>query len=128
MCAPVSQTRPDSSEGEFLMIQTYLPGNTRSPSFLRDSSFHRSLICVPLSRRQDLMHQRVNSDDSNLPSRKHHRCRSPQGEADSHQQELHPSYVEMLNAIRELLYLEVPQVECCVAPSFPKEPSKQVVR
>ena len=73
MCAPVSQTRPDLSEGELL-------------------------------------------DDSNLPSRKHHRFRSPQGEADSYQLQLHPSHVEMWNAIRGLLYLEVPQVECLVAP------------
>ena len=74
MCAPVSQTRPESSEGE---------------------SF----------------------DDSNLPSRKHHRSRSPQGEADSYQLELHPSHVEMWNAIRGLLHLEVPQVECLMAPA-----------
>ena len=73
MCAPVSQTRPDLSEGELL-------------------------------------------DDSNLPSRKHHRFRSLQGEADSYQLHLHPSHVEMWNAIRGLLYLEVPQVECLVAP------------
>ena len=49
MCAPVSQTRPDLSEGELL-------------------------------------------DDSNLPSRKHHRFRSLQGEADSYQLQLHPSH------------------------------------
>ena len=37
--------------------------------------------------------------------------------------------MEMLNAIRGLLDLEVPQVECLVAPSaFSKKPSKQVVR
>ena len=35
----------------------------------------------------------------------------------------------MLNAIRGLLDLEVPQVECLVAPSaFSKKPPKQVVR
>ena len=40
-----------------------------------------------------------------------------------------PSYVEMLNAIRGRLDLEVSQVECLVAPSaFSKKPSKQVVR
>ena len=61
-------------------------------------------------------------------SRKRRRSRSPQGEADSHQQELDPSYVEMLNAIRGLLDLEIPQVECLVAPSaFSKKPSEQVV-
>ena len=44
-------------------------------------------------------------------------------------EELGPSYIEMLNAIRGLLDLEVPQVECLVAPSaFSKKPSKQVVR
>ena len=48
----------------------------RSPSFLRDSSFHRSRVCVPLSLRQDLSHQKVIFlDYSNFPSRKH--CRSP---------------------------------------------------
>ena len=40
-----------------------------------------------------------------------------------------PSYVEMLNAIRGLLDLEVPHVECLVAPSaFSKKPPKQVIR
>ena len=53
----------------------------------------------------------------NLPSRKHHRSRSPQGEADSYQLELHPSHGEMWNAIRGLLHLEVPRVECLVAPA-----------
>ena len=49
--------------------------------------------------------------------------RSPQGEGVSHQQELDPSYVAMLNAIRGLLDLEVPHVECLVAPSaFSKKP------
>ena len=57
MCAPVSQARPDASDGEL-------------------------------------------SDDSHLPSRKRHICRSPQGVADSQHQELDPSYVEMLTAIR----------------------------
>ena len=55
------------------------------------------------------------SDDSNLPSRKRCRSTSPQGEADAHHQELDLSYVEMLNAIRGFLDLEVPQVECLVA-------------
>ena len=70
------------------------------------------------------------SDEGSLPSlRKRRRSRSPQDEGESHQQELDPSYVEMLNAIRGLLDLEVPQVECLVAPSaFSKKPSKQVVR
>ena len=69
------------------------------------------------------------SDEGSLPSRKRRRFRSPQDEGDSHQQELDPSYVEMLNAIRGLLDLEGPQVECLVAPSaFSKKPSKQVVR
>ena len=64
-----------------------------------------------------------------MPSRKRRRSRSPQGEGDSHQQELDPSYVEMLNAIRGLLDLEVPQVECLVAPfAFSKKPPKQVIR
>ena len=48
MCAPVSQTRPDSSEGEL-------------------------------------------ADDSNMPSRKHHQSKSPQGEAGSYHLQLHPS-------------------------------------
>ena len=57
------------------------------------------------------------SDEDSLPSRKCRRSRSPQGEGDSHQHELDPSYVEMLNAIRGLLDLELPQVECLVAAS-----------
>ena len=71
----------------------------------------------------------LSDEDSTLPARKRHRSRSPQGEADTHQQQLDPSYVEMLNAIRGLLDLEAPQIECLVAPSaFSKKPSKQVVR
>ena len=71
----------------------------------------------------------LSDEDSSLPASKRHRSKSPQGDADSHSQELDPSYVEMLNAIRGLLDLEVPQVECLVAPSaFSKKPSKQVVR
>ena len=75
MCAPASQSRPETSEGE------------------------------------------LSDEDSHLPSRKCHRSRSPQGEADAHQQKLYPSYVEMLNAIRGLLDLEVPQVEWPLLPS-----------
>ena len=73
-------------------------------------------MCAPVS------HQKVNFlmiqgwTSPHLPSRKHHRSTSPQGEADSYQLELHPSHVEMLNAIRGRLHLEVPQVECLVAP------------
>ena len=79
--------------------------------------------------RPDASEGELSDEDSNLPSRKSCRSRSPQGEADSHQQELDSSYVEMLNAIRGLLDLEVPQVECLVAPfAFSKKPSKQVVR
>ena len=86
-------------------------------------------MCAPASQtRPDASEGLLSDEDSNLPYRKCCRCRSPQGEADSHQQELDPSYVEMLNAMRVLLDLEVP-VECLVAPSaFSKKPSKQVVR
>ena len=50
-------------------------------------------------------------------------------EADLQNQEIDPSNIEMLAAIRALLDLEVPQVECLVLPSaFSKKPSKQVVR
>ena len=71
----------------------------------------------------------LSDEESSLPASKRHRSKSPQGGADSHSQELDPSYVEMLNAIRGLLDLEVPQVECLVAPSaFSKKPSQQVVR
>ena len=61
MCAPVSQTRPESSEGE-LLDDSNFPSRRHcgSPSFLRDSSFHRSRVCVPLSLRQHLIHQEVN--------------------------------------------------------------------
>ena len=86
-------------------------------------------MCAPASQTKPDVSEGELSDDSNLPSRKHRRSRSPQGEADSHQQELHPSYVEMLNAIRGLLDLEVPQVDSLVAPSaFSKKPSKQILR
>ena len=85
-------------------------------------------MCAPASQTRPDVSEGELSDDSNLPARKCCRSRSPQGEADS-QQELDPSYVEMLNAIRGLLGLEVPQVECLVAPSaFSKKPSKQVIR
>ena len=71
----------------------------------------------------------LSDEESSLPASKRHRSKSPQGDADSHSQELDASYVEMLNAITGLLDLEVPQVECLVAPSaFSKKPSKQVVR
>ena len=73
-------------------------------------------MCAPAShKRPDASEAELSDEDFNLPSRKRCRSRSPQGEADSHQQELDPSYVEMLNAIRGLLHLEVPQVECLVA-------------
>ena len=87
-------------------------------------------MCAPASQaRPEPSEGELSDEDSTLPARKRHRSRSPQGEADTHQQELDPSYVEMLNAIRGLLDLEVPQVECLVAPSaFSKKPSKQVVR
>ena len=101
------------------------------------SASHKSLplsreqgMCVPASQsRPDLSEGELSDEDSSLPARKRHISRSPQGEADTHQQELDPSYVEMLNAIRGLLYLEVPQVEGLVAHSaFSKKPLKQVVR
>ena len=82
---------------------------------------------MPLLLKPDRMHQRVSF--LMIPtSRKRCRSRSPPGEADSHQQELDPSYVEMLNAIWGLLDLEVSQVECLVAPAFSKKTSKQVAR
>ena len=85
-------------------------------------------MCVPASQARPDASEGELSDDSNVPSRKRRRCMSPQDEADLHQQELDPSYVVMLNAIIGLLDLEVPQVECLVAPSaFSKKPSKQVV-
>ena len=87
-------------------------------------------MCAPTSKaRPQPSEGELSDEESTLPARKRHRSRSPQGETDVHQQELDPSYVEMLNAIRGLLDLEVPQVECLVAPSaFSKKPSKQVVR
>ena len=63
-----------SSEVPFLTSQ--FEEKFKPPFFLGDPSFHRSRVCVPLSRRQDLSHQKVNFfDDSNFPSRNH--CRSP---------------------------------------------------
>ena len=68
----------------------------------RDPSFpQKQGMCAHASQARPDASEGKLSDDSNLPSRK--RSRSPQGEADSHQQELDPSYVEMLNAIRGLL-------------------------
>ena len=73
-------------------------------------------MCAPASQaRPEPSEGELSDEDSILPARKRHRSRSPQGEADTHQQELDPSYVEMLNAIRGLVDLEVPQVECLVA-------------
>ena len=96
-----------------------------------DSPFSQEQgMCACASQtRLDASEGEFSDDDSNLASRKRRRSRSPQGEVDSHQQELDPSHVEMLNAIRGLLDLEAPQVECLVAPSaFSKKPSKQAVR
>ena len=75
-------------------------------------------MCAPASQsRSETSEGELSAEDS-LPSRKRRRSRSPQGEGDLHQQELDPSYVEMLSgAIRGLLVLEVPQVEYLVAPS-----------
>ena len=84
-------------------------------------------MCAPASQARPDASEGELSDDSRLPSMKRRRSRSPQGEAYSHQQELNPSHVEMLNPIRGLLDLEVPQVECLVAPAaFSKKPSKQL--
>ena len=103
----------------------------RPSSSQRDSPFPQEQgMCASASQtRPDALEEELSDHDSNLPSRKRCRSRFPQGEVDSHQQELDPSYVEMLNVIRCLLDLEVPQVECLVAPSaFSKKPFKQVVR
>ena len=83
-------------------------------------------MCAPASQaRPQPSEGELSDEDSALPARKRHRSRSPQGEADIHQQELDPSYVEMLNAIRGLLDLEVPQVECLVeAPQAGGEKTK----
>ena len=68
-------------------------------------------MCAPASQsRPEASEDDLSDEDSNLPSRKRCRSRSPQGDADVHQ-ELDPSYMEMLSAIRGLLDLEVPQVE-----------------
>ena len=99
------------------------------PSSQKDSILSQEQsMCAPASQSRPEASEGEVSDEDSLPSRKQRRSRSPQGEGDS-QQELDPSYVEMLNAIRGLLDLEVPQVECLVAPSaFSKKPTKQVVR
>ena len=98
---------------------------TRSKSSQRDSSFsqEQGMCALASQTRPNASEGELSDEDSNLPSRKRHRSRPPQGEADSHQQKLDPSYVEMLNAIRGLLDLEVPQVECLLATSaFSKKP------
>ena len=46
MCAPVSQTRPDLSEGELLDDSTYLPGNTITLGLLRVRQTHISYNCT----------------------------------------------------------------------------------
>ena len=103
---------------------------TASHKSLPPSQEQGMCACVPASQaRPQPSEGELYDEESTLLARKRHRSRSPQGEADVHQQELDPSYVEMLNAIRGLLDLEVPYVECLVAPSaFSKKPSKQVVR
>ena len=83
-------------------------------------------MCAPASQSRPVPSEgELSDEESSLPATKRHRSRSPQGDSDTHSQELDPSYVEMLNAIRNLLDLEVPQVECL---AFSKKPSKQVVR
>ena len=64
-------------------------------------------MCAPASQSRPEASEGEHSDEDSLPSRKRRRSRSPQGEGDSQefsriQQELDPSYVEMLNAIRDL--------------------------
>ena len=105
---------------------------SEKPSASRNSLplYQEQGMSAPVSQtRTQQSEGELSDEDSSLPASKRHRSKSPQGDADSHSQELDPSYVEMLNAIRGLLDLEVPQVECLVAPSaFSKKPSKQVVR
>ena len=100
------------------------------PSSQKDSFLSQEQgMCAPASQSRSEASEGELSNEDSLPSKKRCRSRSPQGEGDSHQQELDPSYVEMLNAIRGLLDLYVPQVECLVAPSaFSKKPPEQVVR
>ena len=87
-------------------------------SSLKDSLLSQEqVMCAPASQSRTEASEGELSDEGFLPSRKRRRSRSPQDEGDSHQQELDPSYVEMLNAIRGILDLEVSQVECLVAPS-----------
>ena len=47
MCAPVSQTRPDSSVGELAGDSTYLPGNTSNLGLLRVRQAPISYNCTP---------------------------------------------------------------------------------
>ena len=102
------------------------PSSSQKDPFLS----HEQGKCAPASQSRPEASEGELSDEDSFPSRKRCRSRSPQGKGDSHQQELDPSYVEMLNTIGSLLDLEVPQVECLVAPSAfsKKPPSKQVVR
>ena len=78
-------------------------------------------MCAPASQSRPVPSEgELSDEESSLPATKRHRSKSPQGDTDTHSQELDPSYVEMLYAIRNL---------CLVAPSaFSKKPSKQVVR
>ena len=69
----------------------YKPSSSQKDSFL----YQEQGMCAPASQSRPEASEGEVSDDDSLPSRK--RCRSPQGEGDSHQQELDPSYVEMLN-------------------------------
>ena len=113
MCAPVSQTRFDLSEAELFDDSNLLSRrHCRSPIFSQRFIFSQEQgMCAPVS------HQKVNflMIQAYLPGNTIGlgllRVRQ------THiNYKLHPSHVEMLNAIRGRLHLEVPQVECLVAP------------
>ena len=137
-----STSKPDSSLQDMIKAMNNQLASLASQfeEFKRSDKASASKNSLPLCQEQGMSapvsqtrtqpsEGELSDEDSSLPASKRHRSKSPQGDADSHSQELDPSYVEMLNAIRGLLDLEVPQVECLVAPSaFSKKPSKQVVR
>ena len=86
-----SQLASQTSQFEKFKRKDNTSTSQKDPPFPQDQG-----MCAPASQtRPDASEGELSDEDSNLPSRKHRRSRSPQGEADSHQQELDPSYVEM---------------------------------
>ena len=121
--APESHSRPDQSMRASASQARPDLGKRSTP--MRNDQGRRAPASQSSQSRDDFSEGEVSEDEI---ASKRHRSSSPQQEPDR-AQELDPSYVEMLSAIRNLLDLEVPEVECLVPPSaFSRKPSRQVVR